>query len=103
MTVNFTTRESEIEIEIRDNGAGMPTQVLEKIRESSFSWNKSKGNGLGLKFARAFAKRHGGCLKIDSTEGAGTSVTITLPFQRIRPENSSEFNKSSVEENEFRV
>ena len=44
---------------------------------------EQQGTGLGLPLARAMVELHGGHLDLDSDEGKGTLVTITLPSRRV--------------------
>ena len=80
ISINLNVRQSCLEIEVKDNGKGMPEDILEKVKNKSFSWNKKDGNGLGVKSVRDFASRHFGSFSIASKEGVGTSVTISLPI-----------------------
>jgi signal transduction histidine kinase len=50
--------------------------------ESAFS-RRHHGAGLGLPIARSLTELHGGTLAIESQLGAGTTVTVTLPAQRV--------------------
>ena len=72
-----------------DNGPGMDPDLMAHLRhnqaveasESSFwSGGTASGLGLGLVLCRAFVHRHGGVLGIQSRQGAGTSITATLPI-----------------------
>jgi two-component system, sensor histidine kinase RegB len=71
---------SRLELAIRDRGAGMPREILDRIGEPFFT-TKSPGSGmgLGLFLARAVIEAVGGTLQIDSTAGAGTEVLVSLP------------------------
>jgi signal transduction histidine kinase len=65
-------------VSIVDNGRGIPREVQKRIGERGYSHGKS-GNGLGLSHAKATLAKAGGNLAIQSTEGRGTIVTLTLP------------------------
>jgi len=65
-------------IQIRDNGPGVPTDLLEKVFEPFFS-TKEEGTGLGLSIAVRVVEQHGGRLTVQSKEGNGTTFIITLP------------------------
>jgi len=72
--------ESTLELAIRDRGAGMPSEVLDRIGEPFFTTKPpGRGMGLGLFLARAVIEAVGGSLQIDSTAGTGTQVLVTLP------------------------
>jgi len=67
-----------VEIEIRDNGAGMSAEVLKRAGEPLFS-TKAGGTGLGLAIANRIAAAHGGEIELTSVEGAGTTARVDLP------------------------
>lgn len=69
-----------LSITIRDRGAGMPSEVMERIGEPFFTTKApGRGMGLGLFLARAVIEGVGGALHIDSAQGTGTEVRVTLP------------------------
>ncbi|WP_426614040.1 ATP-binding protein [Bradyrhizobium sp. McL0616] len=69
-----------VEIEIADNGTGMPQAILERIFDPFFSTKEvGKGTGLGLSMVFGFVKQSGGGIKVNSAEGRGTTFTIYLP------------------------
>jgi len=70
-----------VEFEVRDNGAGIPSDQLEKIWEPFFT-TKKHGAGLGLPTALAIIRRHGGQIGVDSAVGVGTVFTVFLPQSR---------------------
>ncbi len=67
-------------ITIRDDGAGMTPEVLERIRRPYFT-TKEGGTGIGVAVARGLIEQHGGRLDFNSTPGRGTTVTIVLPMK----------------------
>lgn len=70
-------------IEVRDDGAGMPADVLARAGEPFFTTRPAgEGMGLGLFLARGFAESVGGTLALTSAPGEGTTVTLTLPEKR---------------------
>ena len=78
--VTLTLRDDggKTSIVVRDEGAGMPAELLEKILAPFFT-TKQKGTGLGLAFTREIVQDHGGTIDVTSTVGAGTTFTIVLP------------------------
>ena len=69
-----------VEIEIADNGSGIPQAILERIFDPFFSTKEvGKGTGLGLSMVFGFIKQSGGGIKVASEEGRGTIFTLYLP------------------------
>ncbi len=71
-------------ITIADNGVGMSTEDLAQVCEflPGAKTKKDDGTGFGLPIARRNIAAHGGSLSIESQEGRGTTVTITLPLEQ---------------------
>jgi two-component system, NtrC family, sensor kinase len=72
--------DNQIIIKVKDNGTGMPESVKTKIFQPFFS-TKPTGEGTGLGLSLAYdivTKGHGGTLVVESTEGIGTTFTLTL-------------------------
>ncbi len=72
------TGDSAVQIQIEDTGQGVPVEILPRLFEPYFS-TKTGGTGLGLAIARKNIEDHGGKIQVESKEGKGTTVTITLP------------------------
>ena len=72
--------EDRIMIHIRDNGGGIPKEIQDKIFVAGFTHGKENGSGLGLSHAKSCILRWSGEIKIDSIEGEGTTITISLPL-----------------------
>lgn len=69
-----------VSIAVRDTGTGMTPEVLERVFEPFFTTKPlGKGTGLGLSQVFGFARQSGGEVRIESTPGVGTTVTILLP------------------------
>ncbi|PKM97455.1 MAG: hypothetical protein CVU79_08050 [Elusimicrobia bacterium HGW-Elusimicrobia-3] len=67
-------------VEIKDDGKGIPPEILAKLGKKGETHGKAGGTGLGLHHARVSVESWGGSLKIESEPGLGTGVTITLPI-----------------------
>ena len=97
--VNITADadEDNITITVADNGCGISAEDLPKVKQKFYKANQTvRGSGIGLAVADEIIKLHHGMLDIDSTEGVGTTVTITLPV--IKEEQPSEENTEGEEE-----
>jgi signal transduction histidine kinase len=68
----------KVRIRITDDGAGITKEQMNKIF-SPFFTTKEDGSGLGLAFAHRIIMDHGGNISVSSTEGKGTSFTVSLP------------------------
>ncbi len=67
-----------LRIEVQDRGHGIPKALLERIFEPFFT-TRPKGNGLGLATVHRLVELHGGSLAVESAEGTGTTVRVSLP------------------------
>ena len=67
-------------IEITDNGAGIPPEILPKIFDLFVTTKPvGKGTGLGLAISQEIIKAHGGTIKVSTQVGQGTTVQVILP------------------------
>lgn len=80
LTVSTALEDEQAVIRFRDNGSGISRENLEKIFEPFFT-TKEKGTGLGLAITRQIIEQHHGRISVESEPGAGTTVTVRLPFQ----------------------
>jgi signal transduction histidine kinase len=80
LTIRTALSNGQIEVEIIDNGPGIPADVRERIFDPFFTTKEvGKGTGLGLQTARRIVvERHGGDLTLDSDE-RGTTARVLLP------------------------
>ncbi|MEO5715571.1 MAG: PAS domain S-box protein [Luteolibacter sp.] len=69
-----------IYIEVRDNGEGIPSDIMDKIFDPFFTTKSvGKGTGLGLSTSLAIVKSHGGFIRTTGEPGGGTSFRVYLP------------------------
>lgn len=69
-------------VSVCDNGSGIPKGVLSRIFEPFFTTKMQTGSGLGLWVSRGVVQKHGGTIRVRSSENAkkrGTVFTVTLP------------------------
>ncbi|TGS08772.1 PAS domain S-box protein [Mesorhizobium sp. M2E.F.Ca.ET.209.01.1.1] len=87
ITVRARNTSGALLLTIEDNGCGIPKQALSKLGrpfeqvQNQFSKNHT-GSGLGLAISRSLAELQGGALKIRSTEGVGTIVSVRIPLKK---------------------
>jgi signal transduction histidine kinase len=74
--------ESQIDIQVRDDGSGIAPDVLPQIFEPFMTTKeRGRGVGLGLAISRGIVERHNGRIQVESELGQGTTFTVTLPVQ----------------------
>ena len=81
-TITVSSREDSgwVRVSIRDTGCGIPAEHLPNVKKKLYKANQLvRGSGIGLAVADEIARLHGGSLDIQSQEGAGTTVTFSLP------------------------
>jgi signal transduction histidine kinase len=77
-----TTRhvDGAVRVEIRDDGTGMPADVMSRIFDPFFTTKDvGSGTGLGLAVSHSVIAAHGGKIEVESTPGQGATFRITLP------------------------
>ena len=70
-----------VALSVRDGGPGIPAEALPRLFERFYRVPGSRegGSGLGLAMVREIAEWHGGCVKVESEPGLGTTFTVELP------------------------
>jgi len=90
VTIEISTRwitdykfknENAISIDIKDNGAGISKEAIEKIF-TPFYTTKKEGTGLGLFLAYQIIAKHGGAILVESEIGKGTTFRVYLPIKK---------------------
>jgi two-component system, NtrC family, sensor kinase len=79
--VSMVRTGNKIEIKVKDNGDGIPEENRDKIFQPFFT-TKPTGEGTGLGLSLSYdivTKSHGGEIKVESTEGKGTTFIILIP------------------------
>ena len=75
--------EDSVRIQIKDNGGGIPDDVLEKIFNPFFTTKPTgEGTGLGLAMCNDIIRQHGGTIRAEVDPGEGTSMIFDLPLKR---------------------
>jgi signal transduction histidine kinase len=78
VTQHRAGRGIDVQILIKNDGAPIPPEIVDKVFEPFFTTKRS-GTGLGLATVKKIVEEHGGSIAIGSAPGEGTSVTIRLP------------------------
>lgn len=78
--INTGMEQDMIRITLKDNGAGMPVNVQEKLFAEQFT-TKDDGHGYGLTLCEKVIANHEGTITVESTPGKGTTFTIAMPIR----------------------
>jgi PAS domain S-box-containing protein len=74
---------ARVVLEVRDTGAGIPSEALGRLFEPFFTTKPvGIGTGLGLSICRRIVHEHGGTIEVESTPGEGTTFRVVLPAAR---------------------
>ncbi|MEE0899091.1 MAG: HAMP domain-containing sensor histidine kinase [Acutalibacteraceae bacterium] len=97
--ITQTVEEGCVRIIVTDTGVGIPAQDIDRVKEKFYKANKTvRGSGIGLAVADEIIKQHSGLLFLESTEGAGTTVTVVLPLYDPEEETVSTEPEITLEE-----
>jgi two-component system phosphate regulon sensor histidine kinase PhoR len=74
--------EGVVECWVRDNGAGIPAALVERVFDrGETDPDMAGGAGLGLAIVKTFVEAHGGRVSVESREGVGSTFTFSLPMK----------------------
>jgi len=106
-SIKFTSEQNKIDISsevqgkvvkltISDRGIGIPEDEIENIFDRFYIVDKSRskekgGTGLGLSIAKWIVDMHKGSIDVESKEGTGTKITVTLNLDMQMKENRLEY------------
>ena len=76
--ISLTCSATHLDIIIEDNGCGIPPNILPKVTEQGFSFNKKIGAGFGLSYAKQYLEKINATMHIHSEEKIGTKIQISL-------------------------
>jgi signal transduction histidine kinase len=84
--LSVSSANDKVHMHVRDTGAGIPPQNVPYIFDKFFQADNqasasAKGTGLGLAIAKTIVTAHGGTIGVESTLGAGTRFSITMPVR----------------------
>jgi two-component system, NtrC family, sensor kinase len=82
-TITISTRHlsHQVEIQIQDNGTGIPMDLHDRIFEPFFTTKSiNQGTGLGLAICYKIMQKHHGTLTVQSAPGQGSTFTLIIPF-----------------------
>jgi two-component system sensor histidine kinase HydH len=79
VSVHHDVHDGMLVIEVQDTGSGIPPEDLDKVLDPYFT-TKPDGTGLGLALAYKIIDEHKGIIRFSSSEGEGTTVSVSLPI-----------------------
>lgn len=79
--LDATANGDSVTIQIRDTGCGISSEQLPTIFDRFVSYKKN-GTGLGLSICKQIVEAHGGSISVESTLGAGTCFSVSLPITK---------------------
>ncbi len=83
VSTSHDVESSTLNVEVADNGGGIPPDKVDSIFEVFASTKGSRGTGLGLPVSRKIIREHGGKIVVSSEPGKGSTFTVELPLKRI--------------------
>lgn len=86
VTVRVDHAPKTLRFEVSDRGRGIASELLERVFDAGFTTKEfGKGSGMGLTVVRDVVQQmFGGSVRLDSTTGVGTTVTVSIPIPRQR-------------------
>jgi len=79
--VSCIRKDFYVDVRVADTGQGISPEQIARIFDPYFTTKQGKsGTGLGLFITRKVVDDHNGSIKVDSTPGIGTTITIRLPL-----------------------
>ncbi len=81
--LNGRVRENQVEIEVADQGPGVPREHLDRIFNKFFRFKRTEevgGTGLGLAISKGIVEGHEGKMWAENRPGGGFKIVFTLPF-----------------------
>ncbi len=86
ITISYQQLDGLLQMQVTDDGGGIPLQLLDKVFEPFYTMSKTvndknRGMGLGLNICKSIIEAHGGTITAKNNEIGGATFTIDLPLQ----------------------
>jgi signal transduction histidine kinase len=82
VTLTASKTEKIVTCVVRDNGAGIPLEMLDKVFDKHTTDPAKEGKGLGLAIVKQIIEAHEGTVNAESIHGSGATFTFTIPAER---------------------
>ncbi len=79
ISLRVTSHDEQIQVEVSDNGIGIPEEMREHIWEPFFTTKGDEGTGLGLDICKRIIEEHHGTISCESQLDLGSTFTVLLP------------------------
>jgi len=96
INIKAEKQQENLHIQVADNGCGMDQATLDRIFDPFYTTKSvGSGTGLGLHIVKSEIEKRNGTIKVESTEGVGTTFTINLPLETYKSEDDTEIRQAS--------
>ncbi len=86
VTISTEARERDVLVTVRDNGTGIPDEIVSRIFDPFFTTKSgTQGTGLGLSISHEIVQEHGGRIEVETEPGEFTEFRIALPRKSYGP------------------
>lgn len=87
ISISTQQKDQSVNIVFKDNGVGMNSEGVNQIFNPFYTTKDvGEGTGLGMSISYKIIKSHGGDIVLKSKLGVGTTITVILPLQQLKPE-----------------
>lgn len=98
--IDVVSADGTVNVIVNDTGSGIPAEDIDKVKQKFYKANKKvHGSGIGLAVADEIIRHHNGKLTITSTEGVGTTVTVSVPAAG-NADGTAEHKSAAVKEDQ---
>src|SRR5207253_1394218 len=100
--IRLGSKEDVVELEIEDNGIGIPKEQLDRIFDrftqvEGSATRRYEGSGIGLALVKEIVTQHGGSITVESESGHGSVFTVVLPRGHTAPDDIAELEEDETQ------
>ena len=85
VSIALSAMDHKVQLTVKDNGKGIPPEILARLGQKGETHGKAGGTGLGVYHALKKVEAWGGSFRMESEPGKGTAVTLELPAAAVKP------------------